>query len=272
MPQVTIGGKTVNIEEFNGRKSTQAITLLRHISKRMPNLQKEWGDYVREYERTHSIELDRVQAQQRFGSRPLVEDDELVYKKNAKGEDEVVMIPSFLDRMSEADWEKAEHKLRIPQSPSVGEIALQLFPDVFDAAQEYVLKLLALLITPNEVVNQKGRAGDKELDSYLAARGEDLLDDGMLEELMELAVVGGETVTDQYSRRAAQLGNRLGNAARLVGIKWTPTGQTKEETTSTTSSSSNSTSSTDSPGPTDGPSEPSSTTPDGSPSPVSSAA
>lgn len=277
MATVSIGGKTVTVEEFNGRKSTTAITLLRYISKRMPNLSKEWGDFVREYEATHSVELDRVQAQQRFGSRPLVQDGEPVYKRDpetGKETDEFVMIPSFLDRMSEADWEKAGNKLRIPQSPSAVEIGLQLFPDVFDAAQEYVLKLLALLVTPNEVVNQKGRAGDKELDKYLHDKGQDLLDQGMLEELMELAVVGGETITDQYARKAEQLGGRLGNALRLVGIKWNPTSQTEATTGTTTSeapSSSSSTSSTDSPKPTDGTSEPSSTEPAGESSPVSSA-
>ncbi len=274
--RVTVGDTEYVIEEFRGRKALRAITLLKHIARRMPDITTKWNDFVREYEATNMVEFDRVQAKQRFGTRPLLDEDgEPIYKKDEGGNptEELVLAPSFLDAMTEADWEKAGHKLRIPRSPSMGEILAHLFPDIVDAAEEYVVQLLALIVMKNADVKRYGRQSNDELTARLKELGDDLLDDGSVAELVELAVVGGESISEEYSNKAAQLGNRAGNALRLVGVRWNPSrrepetspevAETESGDSETTSSNSNSTSSNGSPTLTGGARDGSSTEPVG---------
>jgi hypothetical protein len=173
------------------------------------------------------------------------------------------MVPSPLDRMTEADWERAGHKLRLPKAPSGAETIAAVFDRALDLAEDHVYRLLALFVMSNEDVVRYRRDGT--LMEVLATRADELLDRAMADEALELAVVCGETIDEQFSAKAAELGDRLGNALKLLGLTSKTRGPREPAPPATSSdgpSPSTPTSSTDSPAATtDGPPTPSSTSP-----------
>lgn len=253
---VTIGGKDRLIERVSARKASRALAILRQLSREAPELQRALADFRREYEATNVIELDRAAARLRFPPRAALNaDGEPVLDANG----DVILIPSAVDRLTEEDWERSGHVLKVPASPSGAEVVAALFDRALELAESHVYRLLALFLMSNADVKAYRRDGS--LDDRLAQEADDLLDDAMADEVMALAVVAGEVVEDQFRTKAAELGGRLGNALRLVGMEWTP------PTSAPTPSTSRPTSSTPSPAPTDGPPTTSSTPPTTSSSP-----
>lgn len=264
----TINGEVVELERVSGRKASRALAQLRRIGKAMPSLQNKLADYEREYEASNYVELDRVQARLRYPQQRLVDADGMPLYEPAEinGEPnpkagEPMWLPSPIDLISEADWEQTGGVLRRPKSPEWGDKIFAIFPDALEEAEEDVYRLLALFLLSNAEVKELWRSGG--LDAELKAKADDLIDDALGDEIMELAVVVSELVDDQFVRKARQLGGRLGNLGRLVGLE--PTSLTLPTTPTPAPPSGPSsltpTSSTDSPVPTDGGPTPSSTPP-----------
>jgi hypothetical protein len=305
---VHLAGREVTIERVSGRKASRAFSILRQIGKDVPGIIEAWGKAQTDFEATHGVELTRVQAHARFAARPLLDDGvpvrhpEHLLIPAPEGSDlpprvephpragELVMAPSPLDGLTEEDWNSSGGVMRMPESPSWVQLVAAVFPMVLDAAEESVYTLLALFVATNDEVKRWRRSGN--LDEELTRIVDELLDDALADELLELAVVCGEVVDDQFVSKAADLGDRLGKALRLVGLsperlrKRTPgndsqtppeASQTSEsggpetptspEPESTSASSSRPTSPTDSDGPTGGTPTPSSTSPTSSSSP-----
>lgn len=244
---ITLGEREHRIERISARKAARAFAELRAITRAVPEINKAVSTFVRTYEEENVVELDRVQAKMRFGAETI-------------------------DTLTEEDWANAGGKLRLPRSPGTTEVILAAFPIALDLAEAHVYRLLALFLMPNEDVARYRKNG--ELDERLGERADDLLDDAYGDEVMELAVVVGELVDRQFVGKARELGDRLGNALRLVGLgpatPTTPTASRDDATgdpaeTSTSSesgpSASKPTSSTSTPAPTDGSPTPSSTSP-----------
>lgn len=255
---VVLGSEEVRIERPSGRKASCALALLRALSKAAPGLQEEMARFRRRYEAENVIELDRAQAQLRYPPLPLLGDDGEPLRDEHGAER---MLPSPLDRMSEADWEKAGHKLRLPRTPSGAETIAAVFDHALEVAEEHVYRLLALFTISNEDVARYRREGG--INDRLAERADELLDKAYADEVLELAVVCGEVIDEQFRTKTRDLGDRLGNALRLLGIEWKPREPAPPAATSSDgSSSSTPTSSTDSPAPTaDGPPTSSSSSP-----------
>jgi hypothetical protein len=234
---VTIGGENLKVEEFTGRKGVWALKLLQQILNAVPKIQAQLAEFLRTYGEEHAIELSRSEAKKLFGSS--------------------------LDHLTEDDWEKSGQVLRRRAMPSVPEQIAAVFPLAMDEGEEHVVKLLALLVTPNNEVKRLARSGG--LLEHLTATGDDLLDDGMLEELLELAVVAGETLDEQLLSKTQELGDRLGKLKALLRKNSAATSNATSSTTSAISSS-------DSPTPTGGESDELSTAPAGGSSLASSTA
>lgn len=246
-----IGDRLVELERPNGVKATRALAELRQAGDAVRKITTAWGDFVREYEATHVIELDRVQARHRFPGRPLIDTsgDEPQVVTDEQGD--VVLAPSFVDQISDEDWQAAGGKLRLPSSPSREETIFALAPLALELAEDRVYRLLALFTLGNGEVVHARREG--HLDQLLDEKVAELLETLYGDELLELAVACGELVDHHFRRKASALGERLGNALRLIGLgpaKVSPTTPAGPSTTS--SSSTRPTSSSDSPPPTDG--------------------
>lgn len=228
---VQIGGQPVTIERVGARKASRAFAILRGVSDKLPAIVGRLGEAAADYERTHYIELDRAQAWRRYGAAaPLVEDGELVRDKDGNA----VTIPSGLASMTEEDWQAAGHKLRVPQEAPDEYKWAAVFDRALELAEDHVYALLALLTMSNDDVKAAWRG--EGLEQAVADRVDELLDDAYADELLELAVVCGEVVDDQFRAKVRSLGaSRLGNALRLLGIDPTKMGrQTPQEPTQTT--------------------------------------
>jgi hypothetical protein len=231
---VELGGELITIERVSALKASRAFAILKGISGKVPGLTKQWGDYVAEYEREHYVELTRAQARLRFPARPLLDPDtrapirepDTIRRAGAPGDDpvespnpragELVLTPSPVDHMTEEDWKASGQTLRLPESPSTAQIIVAIFPEALEVAEESVYRLLALLTLRNEDVHRHWKGG--ALDAELEARVDWLLGNSYAEELLELAVVAGETIDDQFRRKIESLGDRVGKALRLVGL------------------------------------------------------
>lgn len=220
---VTIGARDYTIERPSARKASTALRLLRRVSGTVRAVTRELGEFERDYRATHAIELDRVQARMRYPEQ-VIYDEAGELMRYPDGEHAgLPVLRSPLDGMSEDDWQRAGHVLRLPVAPSLPERIGAVIELALEDAEDELYGVLALFTLSNEEVKSYKRA--QTLDDELARRVDELLD-GALEELLELAVVIGETVDTTFVRKASELGDRLGNLGRLLGLEMAPEGKT----------------------------------------------
>lgn len=298
-----LGGQRVTLERPNGVKASRALAELKQAGSAVKEVTTAMGEFITEYERTHVIELDRIQARMRYPGRPILGLDGEVALEPAERPDgspnpragQPAMAPSLVDAMTEEDWREAGGRLRLPESPSQQEVIGAVLPVALEHGEERIWRLLALFLIPNAEVARARRDG--RLDALLEERVSTLLEDAYADELMELAAAVGEVIDHHFRRKASEVGERMGNALRVIGLgKKKPTTPTpaptpssssspqeesptststpaEEDATDATSSPSSSrpTSSTASDAPTDGPPTPSSSSPMTSSPPSASA-
>jgi hypothetical protein len=282
MAVVKIGGSEKLVSPFNGRKAIVATRILQRASSVAGDVTSKLAEFRAEYRAEHTLELDRAQAQRQFRAR-VVHGTEAA----AFGVPDGFEIPSPIAHLTEEDWERSGHVLRIPEDATWAEEIAAVLPVVYEAAEEDVLRLLALgIVTKDELRGWKRDGGTAMVDEQLLERGEDLLDDSDdFTELIELAIAVVDVLRERYEAKADTLGPRMGTLLSMVGLRLPgpPTARspetpsaTEEQPSSTTPSDGSSTpkptSSTASPAPTDGTSSESSTTPAGSSSSLSSVA
>lgn len=265
MKTIKVGERDYRLEPFSGRKAIRVIRTIERITKGVPEILEEWARFTRRYEAANVTEMDRAFARSEYGPRPLMDEEPLIEDGKAltdsagnvlvrrtpklDADGRIVLGPDPLAHMTEEDWKASGNRLRIPRSPSTEEKVAAIFPLALNLAETETLHLLALLSMTN--VEVKDAAKD-DLPEALSERAEDLLD-APADDLMELAVAAGEMVEDQFVSKVKALGERLPNALRLFGMS--PRSQTSKQPASQTKP----TSSTDSPPPTDGASDESST-------------
>jgi hypothetical protein len=187
----------------------------------VPGLLDKRAAFVRAYEATNYIELDRAQATLRYGAPVAVQTVSGDFVRDEDGKLETV--PSPILAMSEEAWAQSGHKLRLPKSPTETEILWALFPDVFEQAENLITQLLALVLMPNQDVKRYARDGS--LDEMMQEAGDELLDDALGDELLEVAAAAGEVIDDQLIRKARALNadGRLGKLGSLIGMEPTTT-------------------------------------------------
>lgn len=285
-----LGPRTVTIEPPSGRKASRAFGLLRAINDQAPELVEAWGQFEAAYSASHYIELDRANAELRYGPEPYVREGELVtFPDGHPKAGEPVMLPGALESMTDEAWQSVDNKLRLPKAPGLElKLANIIGHPALEAAEENVYRLLALFAMSNADVKTYRRDGS--LPQELSDLADELLDDAGADELLELAVVVGEVIDEQFRSKVEKIGaGRLGNALRALGVEpralapqtapqppqtapesSTPTTDGTATSTDTPTSSS-STSSTDGPTDSDGTPTPSSTPP-GAPSSALAAA
>lgn len=231
MTEVQIGEQKVTVERFTLAKAMRVITLLSLIQKSVPEINTAMAQFKRDYATENVVELDRVQAKMRYGPQPVVDEDgDPIMRKDPDGKPtgDVLTIPSPIDRMTEQDWERAGHVLRLRDKPSTTELLTAIFPLIYEQAEQPVLRLLALVAMPNRDVMRYVRSD--ELWNRVDELADELISPAELGEVMELAVTAAEQVEGQVMDKAKGLGDRVGNLGRLFGI------QRKTSETSPTSS------------------------------------
>lgn len=229
---VQIGGRDIAVQRFTLAKAMRVLTLLSIIQKSIPQISKEIAAFRREYEEENVLVLDRVQAKVEFRPKPILAANGDVATNPQTGE--ALLSQSPIDAMTDADWQSAGNSLRIRKSPSPTELMMAMFPFAIQHAEQPVMRLLALVTFDNDQVTQF--IGRDEIWEQVDQRIRDVIAPAPLEDLMELAVVVGETLEGQVMQKAKQLGGRTGNLLRLLGIEQPAQTSTSEPETSTTSS------------------------------------
>jgi hypothetical protein len=266
--EVQVGDRVIRIETFSARKGLRVLRLLEHTAKGFPEIQKHWATYVREYEDSHTIDLDRSAARALYSPKPLTREEPVIGEQGQVLTDEegrplirrepilengqVIVGPDPLGHLTDADWVASGQKLRQPRSPSWAEQLVAVLPLAIELAEDEVAKLLGLIAMPNRDVARYGSEGLDVLWDKAAELGDELLD-ADLDQVIELAVTAGESVNETYRVKVVErLGERLGQALRLIGLNPRIPTATSNETSSTPQTTTNATSSTDSLEPTDG--------------------
>lgn len=212
MPTVQIHNRQVEIQRFTLRKAMRVITLLGIIEKQIPEFTRLAAEYRREYRAANVLEMDRAQARLEYGERPVVDENgNVVFREDGS----VATLPSLLDSMSEQDWERSGQKLRFHQSPSGNEVLLAVFPQMYEQAEQPILRLLALVAMSNDDVTKYVADGTiwDEVDRF----AEEVIAPALLEEVMELAVAAAEEVEGQVMQKAQKLEGRLGKLLAAFG-------------------------------------------------------
>lgn len=221
--RVRVGARDYTVERPTGRKASTALRLLRRVDATVKRVTRELGQFERDYARDHALELDRAQARMRFEPEPVIgPDGELVTDRAG-----APVLVSRVDGITAEDWEKAGHVLRLPQLPSREEKAGHVLELVDEAAEAELWRLLALFTLTNAEVKDAKRG--QRLDEELDRRADELVDEGDLGELVELAVVIAETFRGQFAAKAGELGGRLGNLGRLLGLATPQEAETPQE-------------------------------------------
>lgn len=244
MATVKLGDDELIITAFSTYKALLVIELLGEISEKVPDILQRRADFRREYEEKNSIWLTRAQARMRF--------------------------PDDTAGVSDADWEKSDNRIPMRLSPSFSEEIAAIFPLIARVARKQTQTLIALVATPNRDLETWD--DNDQVDEKLAEHAKRIAHRATPGQTLELAVCAAEAIEGEVTAAMAELGDRTGNALRLVGLKpkkplrAVEDDRPGQEGRSPEKPSSSSTS----PASSDGPGETSSTEPAGS-SPSSSA-
>lgn len=249
-----VGDLEIQVARFRGFKAQKIMRECAAIARSFPEITKLIGQFERDYVELNALSLSRVEAELRYGDRAR--------------------------EISEAAWE-ATGDLKLKRMPEPYERLAAILPELLDAAEAHVRRLLAIVSMSNEELKEADAAD--AVDERLDERARDLFHDGEVDELVDLGLAGYAVAREQFAPLVEKLEPMLG----LLGIPTiepedeleeepeatSDTSPTSPETspTSPPSSETRVSSSTDSPTPTDGTETPSSTAPPGErsePSPV----
>jgi hypothetical protein len=273
--EVRIGDRTVRLESLSSFKVVRGGKALSRITRQVSGLDKQIQEFVASFRAANEEKVTRAVFEYRQGleeaARIAAHREQVAAEhpewdaREVEADLEAFKAALALGRLeiSAEAWEKSGNEVTLSRDPSPMQIGAFLLPQILDSAEEEVTKLLALIASPDNELRQA--KSESRYEEYLDERAETLLFDAEIEQLLELAAVAGEVLTEKLQGKAQRLRTAWG---RLTGAKpQTPATETDE----TSGEPSSSTSSTDSPPPTDGePTRPSS--PTGTPQPASSSA
>ena len=231
---VTIGEEEHTIRAFSPRKVLIAGQMLRSITKTASDIARQISEFRTEYRERNAEIVTRQMA---------------------------ALPPwnTILEFMDADAWERAGGQVELRRDPSDQEIVVEVFPVAFDLAEDEVTRLLALTIIPNQELGTAALECNVEaaLDEY----GRKILDEGDLGQLIDLADTTVTVLREELTRKADPL-KRL---RALFPGQQTPSPEATSPAQPAEPLATRSGSSIDSPAPTDGDTERSSTESPGAP-------
>jgi hypothetical protein len=282
MPQsreVAIGDTPRSIVPFRGLKGELALQLVKHYSGEVKQILDLVSKFEHDWPLENPVTITRELCKRRVDeftayakqARGLVAaapdeapkdvpDGEPVPKTKAELEAEAEQFERAAARWSVQLNELGDRQyveIPNPDPAPLGETILHVFPQAMDIAPTGVKQLLALVVIPDADLLAAYKDG-AALDA-LSALGLDLFAEGLIEELMEFAVVAAEVIIDaveKYKGPAGKLRALYDRALRRTETSSTTTSETEEEpqpaVSRTSSENGSSSSSTSSPAPTGG--------------------
>lgn len=179
MTEVAIGDRRVALPPFNGRKVILAARAIQQITKRVPDITSRMADFARRYSQENATVITRDMA---------------------------LAIPTWrepLAHVTDEQWAERGGTLTIPATPGFGEQIAAVFPDLLDAAESEVLRLLALAVIPNSDLARAAAEGD--VKAALGKEADRILDEASLTQLVELADATAQMIRDELEANRGPL-------------------------------------------------------------------
>lgn len=201
--QIQIGGEPRQLGDFSAFKAVHAMEVVGEIEATVRELVHEGGDFRREYEQRHFVEMTRTEARRQYRPQPLYLREALEGGGERavpvlRGEGAVAVLgPDPLGHLTDADWEASGNVLRIPESPDENAVMMALVPKAFATAHKSVTRLLALVVTPNSDLEKWD--GTSDIDDELDRVARDLMHRASADELIRLAVAAMELAKAQIA-------------------------------------------------------------------------
>lgn len=213
--EVKIGGESRFLPDFSGYKAIKAMEIVAEVNEAWQATLDAAADFKAGYEGKNVVTIDRAEARRQYPPKPLLEripalDDKGELMTDEDGEPLVkirpmldaqgqpLMGPDPLGHLTEQDWAGSGQVLRIPDSPTTTMQIMHVAPQAFGRAQKHCLRILALVLTPNDELERWDMAGDP-IDSKLDEEGKKLLHRAKADELVSLAVAAVEVGRDQLA-------------------------------------------------------------------------
>jgi hypothetical protein len=185
--------------------------------------------------REHTTALPRSEARRQFRPRVLqktepARDDAGEILRDKDGEVVVVVVPVLDDQghpvlgpdplghLSEEDWQGSNQALAVTtREPSREERVLAGLKQGMRIARDNVLRLLAVIVTPNEELEEWETNGQKVILDELDRVGRDLLFKTKGHELLQIALTAAEVIHDQFAPTVSEAGDAWGKLETFFG-------------------------------------------------------
>jgi len=222
--QVALNGKDYPVQRFKALKAVLAIASVTRISREVPDI---LARALKEYSGRNTITLTR----------------------------EMAKLPRWQDSgFTPEDFDANDGRIELPAaSMSSQEQIMVALPELFDNARKETVRLLAILVVPNDELRAADKEGGTAEVNDLLDKYEDLLlYDCEIDEIADLVIVAYDVLDDQLSDKRDRLGKIIRTTMKMLRGQL-GTHQDTQEPTPSTSTSDSPTSSTDLPTPTVGP-------------------
>lgn len=175
--KVNIGDQTYNITRFRGMKASLAGALISRTMQEQPRLQELAANFRKDFREKNTVVITQAMSR----------------------------LPRFkVLGFTDEDFASSGGSIEIPEEPDNQTIALNMFPHVFEVADRELRKLFALIVIPNSDLAEADD-GDK-VEEVLTRWGKKLMQEGDLDELLELLVISLDVLREQMLRKGGSLG------------------------------------------------------------------
>lgn len=195
--QVQIGDEMLPIPPFKGFKAIRAGKLLARVTTQVQDLWKRADEFEEEYRNTHSMRITRQEA-------------------NLRGWEHIT-------------FPEGQDHIEIPEPPADEQKFLEVFEKAFELIEDELVQMAALVLAPNkELKEAHNEDRDGGVNNYLERRGEELLHEANIGQLVDLAVAVKASLEDELLGKKAALAG-IGNALGLRSLS--PEREESRETT-----------------------------------------
>jgi hypothetical protein len=173
MAKVTIDGNERVLQPFRAAKALEAAALISEIVEHGGEIFAAMDTYAAEHAQRNTLRISRAAAFFRDPERAAAVPDDA--------------------------WQGSGNVLEVPgPRPAFEEQLLAVFPQIFRAARDQVLKLLALVLVDEADLERADTEGGVEgIDALLKQRGRQLLYEAQMEELLPLGRVAWAVCQEQ---------------------------------------------------------------------------
>lgn len=175
MDQITvnIGGEERHLPPFRGFKAIRAGRLLARVTDQVQELWDKADTYQAHYKETHTLRVTKVEAEMK--GWPI-------------------------------DFPEGVVFLEYPGMPTGEQVMLHVFRGAFEVIEAELLQMLALVLAPNQelkdAVDDESRGG---VDGYLKRKGEALLHEADLGELVDVALATRKLLEREFAGKREAL-------------------------------------------------------------------